>query len=135
MATSDNVLRAGLTPKLRDVPNLISSLTYKAGDPTIHLIQPSVASFSTSRRTKIYDPPVPEFSVCYAAVTVGEKESHEQIDGPSLVIITSGSGRIMWTDTNETSLALKEGSVIFIAAKTPVSFEGDMTFFRAFVEA
>lgn len=135
MATSDNVLRAGLTPKLRDVPNLISSLTYKAGDPTIHLVQPSVASFSTSGRTKIYDPPVPEFSVCYTAITVGEKECHEQIDGPSLVIITSGSGRITWTDTNETGLALKEGSVIFIAAKTPVSFEGGMTFFRAFVEA
>ncbi|KAF5193483.1 Mannose-6-phosphate isomerase [Thalictrum thalictroides] len=29
MATSDNVVRAGLTPKLRDVPTLCSMLTYK----------------------------------------------------------------------------------------------------------
>ncbi|TFK93123.1 RmlC-like cupin, partial [Polyporus arcularius HHB13444] len=28
MATSDNVIRAGLTPKLRDVPNLVAGLTY-----------------------------------------------------------------------------------------------------------
>lgn len=29
MATSDNVVRAGLTPKLKDVPTLVSMLTYK----------------------------------------------------------------------------------------------------------
>ncbi|KAJ3547092.1 hypothetical protein NM688_g5439 [Phlebia brevispora] len=33
MATSDNVIRAGLTPKLRDVPNLVAGLTYTAAEP------------------------------------------------------------------------------------------------------
>ena len=30
MANSDNVIRAGLTPKLRDIPNLVNTLTYAA---------------------------------------------------------------------------------------------------------
>merc|ERR1711934_1150325 len=35
MATSDNVVRAGLTPKLRDTDVLCSMLTYKTGMPEI----------------------------------------------------------------------------------------------------
>ncbi|KAI0257034.1 mannose-6-phosphate isomerase [Lactifluus subvellereus] len=30
MANSDNVIRAGLTPKLRDIPNLLGTLTYRS---------------------------------------------------------------------------------------------------------
>ena len=35
MATSDNVVRAGLTPKLRDVPTLTAMLTYAQGAPAV----------------------------------------------------------------------------------------------------
>jgi len=134
MATSDNVLRAGLTPKLRDVPNLVSSLTYKAADPSVHFIRPSPPSFSNSQCTRLYNPPIREFSVCSTTVTPEKEELHTAIYGPSLMIVTSGTGQIVWIDAGKKSLALKEGSVIFIAANTPVSFEGDMTFYRAFFE-
>ena len=40
MANSDNVLRAGLTPKLRDVPNLIHCLNYGAAPPSKHVVEP-----------------------------------------------------------------------------------------------
>ena len=36
MACSDNVVRAGLTPKFKDVDNLVSMLTYSMGGPTIN---------------------------------------------------------------------------------------------------
>lgn len=135
MATSDNVLRAGLTPKLRDVPNLVSSLTYKAADPSIHLVNPSIAPFSGTKRTLLYNPPIPEFSVSSTTVALQEEETHDALNGPSLMIVTSGSGEIHWTGVKKKSLSLEEGSVVFIAAGTPVSFQGDMTFYRAFVEA
>ncbi|KAF8798466.1 RmlC-like cupin [Phlegmacium glaucopus] len=41
MANSDNVMRAGLTPKLRDIPNLISNLTYTAS-PSKHVVEPKL---------------------------------------------------------------------------------------------
>lgn len=36
MARSDNVVRAGLTPKAIDVPTLLSMLTYNAKPPKIY---------------------------------------------------------------------------------------------------
>ncbi len=40
MASSDNVIRAGLTPKLRDVPNLLENLTYVAAEASKHFVTP-----------------------------------------------------------------------------------------------
>ena len=61
MATSDNVVRAGLTPKLRDVDTLISMLTYEAGQGSKQLLQPT--KFTDDGTTLLYDPPIGEFSV------------------------------------------------------------------------
>lgn len=44
MARSDNVVRAGLTPKLIDVDTLASMLTYRAGLP--ELLQPAEQAVS-----------------------------------------------------------------------------------------
>merc|ERR1712038_333673 len=41
MACSDNVVRAGLTPKFKDVPNLVSMLTYSMGGPSIDVGTPT----------------------------------------------------------------------------------------------
>ena len=41
MACSDNVVRAGLTPKFKDVDNLVSMLTYSMGGPTINAGTPA----------------------------------------------------------------------------------------------
>ena len=48
MATSDNVIRAGLTPKLRDTTVLCSSLTYSQAPP-----RPIPPCVSTSCRTDV----------------------------------------------------------------------------------
>jgi len=62
MATSDNVVRAGLTPKLRDVPTLISMLTYTSAPPHAQLLRPEPFDGSGGK-TMLYDPPIEEFSV------------------------------------------------------------------------
>merc|ERR1711991_836432 len=57
MATSDNVVRAGLTPKLRDTNTLIGMLTYKVRDA-----KPLEAKI-VNESVMGYYPPVPDFQV------------------------------------------------------------------------
>jgi mannose-6-phosphate isomerase len=59
MACSDNVVRAGLTPKFKDVDTLVNMLTYSQGGPSVD------AGFPVNDDPRIirYTPPVPEFEV------------------------------------------------------------------------
>ena len=53
MATSDNVIRAGLTPKWKDVDTLCDSLTYTDGNP--HWVEPTQTA--NEPHVHIYTPP------------------------------------------------------------------------------
>jgi mannose-6-phosphate isomerase len=130
MATSDNVIRAGLTSKLRDVPNLVANLTYNAGDPVHHSVRPE----SFAPHTALYDPPIPEFAVLEVNLPPGERTVHRALQGPSVAIVTSGKGMAGWAGK---TLELKEGEVFFVGAGTEtelVATEGDFAVYRAFVE-
>ena len=61
MANSDNVVRAGLTPKLIDVPTLVSMLDYTCTGPLTRKF--SADSELSSDLCQEFDPPVPDFSV------------------------------------------------------------------------
>lgn len=133
MATSDNVIRAGLTPKLRDVPNLIAGLTYTASEATKHTITPK----AFGDHTTLYDPPIPEFSVARVNISGEATEKHPSINGPSILIVTQGSGAIAWQgEEGQAQEILTEGRVFFIGAKTPVKFltNSDLEVYRAFVQ-
>jgi len=138
MATSDNVIRAGLTPKLRDIPNLVSGLTYEAAPCDKHQVNPT--PFGSSSHTTLYDPPIPEFSVLQVSLQPGETESHRVIEGPSVSIVTEGSGVVTWKwdDTTE-KMEVSKGEVFFIGSGNLVGFEASdmkgLTIYRAFVEA
>ena len=61
MACSDNVVRAGLTPKFKDVETLCSILEYNCQAVSDILFTSRLDpddQFST-----IYDPPIPEFTI------------------------------------------------------------------------
>ena len=70
MANSDNVVRAGLTPKFRDVDNLLSMLTYKRYEIKDLLVQPV-------QKGKLwhYASPVSEFDVYKIELTTGQDGS------------------------------------------------------------
>jgi mannose-6-phosphate isomerase len=51
MAASDNVVRAGLTPKFRDVSVLVEMLTYRTGRPPVH------TGTALDAHTRLYLPP------------------------------------------------------------------------------
>lgn len=135
MATSDNVIRAGLTPKLRDVPNLVAALTYVAGDPAHHRVPP--APFAGAPHSALYDPPVAEFAVLAATLPAGARETHRALAGPSVVIATEGAGTVAWGDGKAETLEVKVGDVVFVGAGEEVEFAsagGQFVVYRAFVE-
>ncbi|KAF7323796.1 Mannose-6-phosphate isomerase [Mycena kentingensis (nom. inval.)] len=131
MANSDNVIRAGLTPKLRDIPNLVAGLTYEAAAPARHVVTPTPFRGTTS--STLYDPPIPEFSVVQVRLDGGKQETHPPLAGPSIAIATEGAVTLRW-DGEELDVA--QGEVVFIGANAEVAFAsaGPLTMYRAFVE-
>lgn len=90
MACSDNVVRAGLTPKFKDVDNLVEMLTYSMGGPTI-----DAGSYSANSPNVIrYTPPVPEFEVMMLHINPGETFKYENPGVPAILIILEGSGEL-----------------------------------------
>lgn len=132
MATSDNVVRAGLTPKLRDVETLISMLTYEAGPASKQLLQPT--KFTDDGTTMLYDPPIGEFSVLKIELEEKASTLHRAVDGPSLCVVTEGEGSVSCGDGEE---KIGKGDVFFVAAGKEVKWVAGekLEVFRAFVEA
>nr|BAJ97590.1 predicted protein [Hordeum vulgare subsp. vulgare] len=113
MATSDNVVRAGLTPKYRDVQTLCSMLTYKQIFPEILRgvpVQPYV------RR---YTPPTDEFEVDCCLLPRGEVAVMAPVPGPSIFLVMTGEGEVQ-IDCMSDGEKAKEGDVFFVPAHTEV---------------
>ena len=108
MATSDNVVRAGLTPKARDTEVLCKMLTYKLGKPEI------LRGDEIDKNTKRYSPPFDEFELEVVTLEGGSSSSSSSCEmtvseGPSIVLVTKGKGKI-------NNLEISKGSVIFANA-------------------
>lgn len=136
---ADNVVRAGLTPKLRDVPTLVSMLTYTSSPPSEQIMDP--VGFRSTKHTTLYDPPIDEFSVLLTDLKDGETESFDAIDGPSILIFTQlegGKGSASLKSSHGDEEIAREGQVFFIGAGEKVDIAaqgGRVVSYRAFVEA
>ena len=128
MATSDNVLHAGLTPH-RDVHNMLASLAWTFGGT--HSVTPTATEYS-----KVYDPPVPKFSIVQRDLHPGGREVHREFDGPSVLIVTQGAGTLGAPGEDGGDVGLQEGSVVFIGAGVGVTFTsgsaGRLVLYRAY---
>jgi mannose-6-phosphate isomerase len=143
MAASDNVVRAGFTPKFKDVDNLVSMLTYSYAPISEQKMVPVDYPYVTLNRTAyssgsvatLYDPPIDEFSVVKTDLKkAGAKATFEQIAGPSIFICTTGSGKISVGPKIE---QVEAGYVYFVGATAEVVLESeseDFTTFKAFCE-
>ncbi|ORY52745.1 phosphomannose isomerase [Neocallimastix californiae] len=134
MATSDNVVRAGLTPKFKDVDTLVNMLTYTCKSADNQIV--SGIPYLQSTTTVLYNPPIEEFSILCTTLSpvTRQRESFHGIKGPSIIIVTEGNGRIIYK--NNTFEACK-GSIFFIGANTPITLEANndqTTFYRAYTE-
>lgn len=144
MAASDNVVRAGFTPKFKDVNTLVDMLTYSYAPISEQKMEPQDYSYVTlnapgytsGSEVRLYDPPIEEFSVLKADLKKkGAKATFEGIKGPSIVICTKGEGYIGVGPKIE---EIKAGYVYFVGATAELVLESngseEFTCFKAFCE-
>lgn len=138
MAASDNVVRAGFTPKYKDVKNLVSMLTYSYAPISEQKMRPVPYPRGSNSKSDVptsilYDPPIDEFAVVKTELKSGNSEKFEPIEGPSIIIATSGKGKISVGPKTE---ALDCGHVYFVGATATFKLEAeeDLVAFRAFCE-
>lgn len=146
MAASDNVVRAGLTPKFKDVPTLVDMLTYnyapideqKMGPTDYPYVKLNRTAYSSGSAVVLYDPPIDEFSVVRSVLKgPGAKATFEPVEGPSIVLCTNGKGKI---SVGPTVMDVEEGYVFFAGSRTTVVLEAEgadedeFVTFKAFCE-
>lgn len=146
MASSDNVVRAGFTPKFKDVNTLTSMLTYDYAPIEEQKLQPvdypfavlNAVAYSSASEAVLYDPPIEEFNVVKTDLKRGgAKATFDSIPGPSILICTHGKGKITVGYKTE---EVKEGYVFFVGANAVCvlentgSREEGFTTYKAFCE-
>ncbi|KAJ5901933.1 mannose-6-phosphate isomerase [Penicillium taxi] len=146
MASSDNVVRAGFTPKFKDVETLTTMLTYSYAPIEEQKLQPvdypytilNATAYSSASTSLLYDPPIEEFSVVKTDLNrTGAKATFDPIVGPSILICTQGSGKITVGHKTE---EVKEGHVFFVGAdaecviESTGSHEEAFTTYKAFCD-
>ena len=110
MANSDNVVRAGLTPKFRDVEALVDILSYQTG--TISPIGECGDQGDTVYRT-----PAQEFLVSRWRMDAQEEREEVTGDRPQILLATSGEAVIRWdTGSGVGEEQLRRGHSVFIPA-------------------
>ncbi|OWR48675.1 mannose-6-phosphate isomerase [Danaus plexippus] len=107
MACSDNVVRAGLTPKYIDVATLIEMLDYNSYTTQEMLFTPQLED----QNSCIWKPPVPDFAVVKIKVDSGDYNTIVR-PSPSIIIIISGRGKVCDTEPIE----VRPGVVVFLKA-------------------
>jgi mannose-6-phosphate isomerase len=112
MASSDNVLRCGLTPKHIDVPELLRVTDFS---PLADPVWPSVGGR--------FDVPVPDFALTRIEI---DEPTGLHDDGPCVVLCTSGSVSVA-------GVAVASGHAAFVPAGEPVTIAGNGEVFDASV--
>uniref|UniRef100_A0A0K2V1E5 Mannose-6-phosphate isomerase n=1 Tax=Lepeophtheirus salmonis TaxID=72036 RepID=A0A0K2V1E5_LEPSM len=98
MACSDNVVRAGLTPKLIDVPTLLSMLDYQS------VSNVKFSPVQENEQSLLYSPPVKDFSIVKICVLPGKKYTLLPRKSASILIYTTGTdvkGKIIFLKAEE----------------------------------
>ncbi|TVU66622.1 mannose-6-phosphate isomerase, class I [Paenarthrobacter nitroguajacolicus] len=113
MASSDNVLRGGLTPKHVDVPELLKTVRFEA------LGVPRVEASGTEFGQELYRPPFREFQLQRIELGPGAEPVPLAQTGPAVVVVVSGA---VMLDSPKSDLLLKRGAAAFIPdAEAPVN--------------
>lgn len=115
MSCSDNVVRAGLTPKFKDVENLLSMLIYDGASAAEKFFKPRIFD-DDHKFTRLFNPPVEDFAVAKIQVP-SSVHTYDIVNSKfgSIVLVISGEAKA--SATGMESLLLKRGKIIFLPAK------------------
>ncbi|XP_020298994.1 mannose-6-phosphate isomerase isoform X1 [Pseudomyrmex gracilis] len=113
MACSDNVIRAGLTSKPKDVKTLIEILSFDCESASNKKIE----SFREDEFTEIFRPPVLEFAVAKIILLPGRSVHNlKSRNSASLLLVMSGEIEV-------SSKIFPRGTVMFISANDTVEIK------------
>jgi len=127
MACSDNVVRAGLTPKYQDVETLIDMLDYGMSQPEDRLFNAAWSDGVCS----LYNPPVPDFAVESLVIPPGSPHPLRPLPSASILLVVEGEAV-----ASPAPSSVGAGSVLFLPAHTALSLAptAPLKAFRACVE-
>lgn len=122
MSNSDNVLRAGLTPKHIDVPELIRLTRFETTLPNIQL---GISGVSGETQFPV---PIEDFALTRIDISPQIHYQHKS-NAPEIVVVTEGAAVF------NQQLIVKKGESVFILPNTDyqLTCSGPATLFRAYV--
>ncbi|KAF5828881.1 RmlC-like cupin domain-containing protein [Dunaliella salina] len=135
MASSDNVVRAGLTPKFKDCDVLRNTLTYRPGLPEV-LQGTSLPLVEKEEKqgfqVSLYRPPFEEFEVLRVHVAGGSSGVLPPNEGPMIVLVQGGKGSMQASGGSvskhlcgeelQERVDVARGCVLFVPAGTQLTF-------------
>jgi mannose-6-phosphate isomerase len=113
MASSDNVLRGGLTPKYIDVPEVLRVLRFEPFQP--ELVHPAEREFGDA--VQLFSYPCPQFTIHDLHIADSEQPVQVPLDGPAVILCVKGKVVV-----NGQVLGL--GGSGYLAADEPVAVAG-----------
>ncbi len=123
MASSDNVLRGGLTPKHVDVPELLRVLDFTPID--VPLLAPEQVSPGVS----VYAPGVPDFALTVIDLDAAAGVAALDLAGPAIALCVQGSASAVGRSGRA---HLDRGAAVYVSPdESPLSFTGDGLVFVA----
>ena len=131
MTCSDNVVRAGLTPKFKDVSTLINMLTYESSSPQRFYVPKSPSPQIPA--VILYRPPIDAFALEEFSLIASESLEYT-FSTESLLLVTEGQG--MLVGANGEKHHLSTGSSFYLFPGTQLVIQNDqvhqLKIFRAF---
>lgn len=111
MACSDNVIRAGLTPKFKDVDTLLEMLDFSGKTADENFFQ----STPIGPYSELFKPPVKDFAVIQIKVPASvQNYCIENRANGSIIIVLKGNASAAFK--GQSLFELKEGSIVFVPA-------------------
>lgn len=121
MASSDNVLRGGLTPKHIDVPELLKVLDFRDGPIELVAPQGDIA---------VYQTPAPDFELTRLTLTGNQLKLSRR--GPDILLVVEGAVEL---ESGPERHRLHRGASVFVdaAESSSLTVSGEGVVFRATV--
>ncbi|MBN1541280.1 mannose-6-phosphate isomerase, class I [candidate division KSB1 bacterium] len=118
MANSDNVLRAGLTPKHIDVPELLKALNFRGEHPQI-LEGQRLSDIET-----VFPTPAKEFELCRIDLLTGQNWAIDPDHQAEILIVVSGH---VTAESENREMELHRGAILFAPATCALRLVAETT--------
>jgi mannose-6-phosphate isomerase len=110
MASSDNVVRAGLTPKFKDVKTLLDIITYGFS-------KYEVMNSGMNPDVAVYKTPAAEFEISHFEFSAGMGRTVNSFDKPGICLVDRGKISVSWeSDGLLETQSYRKGESFFIPA-------------------